>query len=663
MSRRRAAALLATAVALGAVAWQDIPSLPLPPWHHDRRPAAPPATSPKQVSRERFPGNVADGASMLPLFAHTLERMAESWRDDLGIDLEVVTLANPERPVEVLAPEVFQVRHIGANAPLGGILVLVDPSREEARIEVSYGLEAAFPDALVGRIAHDQLAPYASYQLAGMALMDVLHHLKDWAWLQSVRGELALPASYRAREAFRRHARYLSGGAGAQVQLADFSIDRDLKAPVPPAQRARYAPSSDPMLSVESYRRVLHDLVGDPSLELFTAGSRIMRARYPVAPFESLERMEHLEASKPLRAVVRGDRAVVTSDHPAHGFVPVLLVRQDGLWRVDLVETWKNLFFDFDGSYHLVNSNTPYAFGLAAFGRPGASDVAAFAGLDGERLPRFLKRLRETPGPAADFVRGEVLFRNCFVSIEALRAYEKAVHQAPHDALFLNVLGDRELYLGFPELAARAYRKMSPRPHLAIARALIQAEDFSGAEEEAQQALGRNPYDADALRLLEWVYRREGKTWHARYVAWKLRSLAANPRRPWAPVALSFDPPDPTLEVDQPVMVGKSRVYDHSSFSVTMTNHSARPVVIDRVRLISVGTSSPSGLGDIRDYWHYPSPNHVLRAGESVRFLKVWGYTVDTKQTQVSYIFDYCWHGRHAWTRQCRDERIDLFAR
>ena len=108
----------------------------------------------------------------------------------------------------------------------------------------------------------------------------------------------------------------------------------------------------------------IETLSGDPTLELFTEGSRLMRAYYPAAPFELARRLERIEASSPLNYIVQGDYAVATSERPAHGFVPVLLHRESGLWRIDLVETWKNLFFYGDGNYFLRNSDTPYAFGL-----------------------------------------------------------------------------------------------------------------------------------------------------------------------------------------------------------------------------------------------------------------------------------------------------------
>ncbi len=80
---------------------------------------------------------------------------------------------------------------------------------------------------------------------------------------------------------------------------------------------------------------------------------------YPFAPFEELRRFERIEASKPLQYIVEGDYAVAHQRAAGpHGFVPILLHREQGLWRVDQVETWKNLFFDGEGNYFLRNSNT-----------------------------------------------------------------------------------------------------------------------------------------------------------------------------------------------------------------------------------------------------------------------------------------------------------------
>ncbi len=188
----------------------------------------------------------------------------------------------------------------------------------------------------MGRIARDQLAPYVSYGAAGMAVMDVLHYLRDHVYLSAALGRLSLPEDMR-NAAYLEYERYVSGGAGAKDELPKVPMDADLKIAVP-AARARYAPSSDVKESVAAFLRATADFAGDPTLDLFTPGSRLMRAHYPLAPFEELRRFERIEASKPLQYIVEGDYAVATSEHPARGFVPILLHREQGVWRIDQVK-------------------------------------------------------------------------------------------------------------------------------------------------------------------------------------------------------------------------------------------------------------------------------------------------------------------------------------
>ena len=65
--------------------------------------------------------------------------------------------------------------------------------------------------------------------------------------------------------------------------------------------------------SVAAFLRATADLAGDPTLPLFTEGSRRMRAQYPLARFEELKRLERIDASLPLEYHIEGDYAVATS--------------------------------------------------------------------------------------------------------------------------------------------------------------------------------------------------------------------------------------------------------------------------------------------------------------------------------------------------------------
>ncbi len=121
-----------------------------------------------------------------------------------------------------------------------------------------------------------------------------------------------------------------------------------------------------------------------------------------------------------------------------------------------------------------------------------------------------------------------------------------------------------------------------------------------------------------------------------------------------------FEPERPSFHPETTLQSEGVTVHDHSQFRVTMTNRSWRPVVIESVRLSSHGTARASGLGDVKDYWDYPSGEHRLAPGESVSFDKLWGFTVDTGHEHVRYRFRTCWRGVGETVRQCRTQWVDV---
>jgi tetratricopeptide (TPR) repeat protein len=470
---------------------------------------------------------------------------------------------------------------------------------------------------------------------------------------------LELPEDLRAEPEYLEYRRFVSSGAGAKAALSAVPLDADLKLAVPAGKRARYAPSAHVAESVDAFLRATEELAGDPTLELFTEGSRLLRAYYPLARFEELRRAERIASSQPLEVLESGDYAVATSRHPAAGFVPILLHREDDLWRIDLVETWKNLFFDSDGNYFLRNSNTPYAFGLKQFGAGRYYDVAALQ-LGERSLAEVLATLEGSQSALAELQRAELWLRNAFVFPEAYPAYEAARRAAPKDPLVLQTIGERALYLGFPEIAIPALERIGRGVELALADAYNESGDLAGAQRWVTRALDENPYDLYALRWQKFLATREGRDEEAGRIDEVVAELSRDPARSANPVVLSFDPPVPTFEPHDTVDVNGTTVHDHSSFGVTMRNTSNRTIVIDSVALTSAGTAAASGLGDVKDYWRYPAGDRQLLAGQSIAFNKVWGFTVNTGHEHVRYVFRTCWHAVSTPVRQCRTQWVDV---
>jgi tetratricopeptide (TPR) repeat protein len=385
-----------------------------------------------------------------------------------------------------------------------------------------------------------------------------------------------------------------------------------------------------------------------------------MRKLYPVAPFEEWQRADSLEASKPLEYRVDGDYAVATSRKPAMGFTPVLMHRERGLWRVDLVETWKNLFFNSEGNYYLRNANTPYLFGLKQFGRAGYNDIDELQLFTGTHSGD-LKLLEGRKDVVSTLRRAELWFRNAFVFPPALVNYQAALAIAPNDPLVLETFGNRAQYLGFPELAIPPLEKVGRGVEFDLARAYEDMGSIEAARFWVQKALKENPFDSHALEWMEHLAERGGDK--AALAAAKAESarVAKLAGKPFEPVVLHFHPKEPVHDSSTTLNIGGTTVYDHSHFGVTLQNTSGRDVLIESVHLFSQGNASASGLGDIKNYWTYKSGKNVLKAGEYVYFERDWGFTVDTGHQHVRYVFRTCWHGVYDAppVRQCRTQWVD----
>jgi hypothetical protein len=447
------------------------------------------------------PVHVHDDAGLLFPFGVVVEGQGKQLRRDLGIDVQVVTLRAGE-PIAPLAERLFRERKVGSDSPTGGILILLDGKGGQARIEVSYSLEGVLPDAFVSRVARDQLVPYASHRAAGMAVMDVVHYLRDRLLDNVATGELALAPELRDSSELEKLLTSHSGGAGAQVALPELPSHTEYKRRVPDERRAHYAPSVDPRETADALRRVQRDLVGDPTLDLFTEGSQVMRARYPIAPYEEILRVESSLRSEPLELKVRGDRAYLGSSHPARGFVPTLMVRgADGLWRVDLVETFKSFFFTPEGGFILVNRASPYAaFASESIDRTDHS--LSPLSLHGESLDGVLARLERSRDAGDRFLLAELLMRNCFVSAEALPLYAEAAKLAPHDPTIVFTFADRASYMYMPIIAADAVAGLGPRYFTKAGWLYETADEKSLARSYYAKALDHDPRDDYARKAL-----------------------------------------------------------------------------------------------------------------------------------------------------------------
>ena len=103
---------------------------------------------------------------------------------------------------------------------------------------------------------------------------------------------------------------------------------------------------------------------------------------------------------------------------------------------------------------------------------------------------------------------------------------------------------------------------------------------------------------------------------------------------------VDFKPDEPVMHIGEPTKVKTTTVYDHSEFSTKITNRHFYPIHMKSVIFTSIGNRQKSGLGDIINYWPWKG-SRTLESGKSISFKKVWGFTVDTPNTEMTYQFKF----------------------
>jgi uncharacterized protein len=106
-------------------------------------------------------GRVNDGANVLSAQMRSqLEAQLESYERSTGHQLAVLTIPSLEgEPIEDYTIRVVESWQLGKKGKDDGVLLFVAVGDRKIRIEVGYGLEGDLPDALVGRIIREVMAP------------------------------------------------------------------------------------------------------------------------------------------------------------------------------------------------------------------------------------------------------------------------------------------------------------------------------------------------------------------------------------------------------------------------------------------------------------------------------------------------------------------------
>jgi len=337
-----------------------------------------------------------------------------------GVESALVLLKRlpPGRTIEQVATDLFERWQIGRQRAGRGILYLYSEQENLFKIEVSYELEALFPDAL----CHELESAAQTYMLSEIP--------------QDFVSELLITMNLRARDGadgqgtgwqpppWLKEVR-LSGGGGVRAKGYRRSLE-DYQAAVRQLPRANvdaFEPAADPDKTVRRYLESLQLGLGDPQLPLLTEGSQVFRLIVPRSQAQQLRVFSFYDRAMPYR-LVRLDGWALAVFRPGVPNLPIVLRRGDGgRWLVDEPKAW-TYFHRYEDGIDFLPKYDDLIFlpALRQLGVPNA------------RNPIYRGRVRTPPAQAYPFSLAA-----------ALAARERAIRDRPNDHRLYAAAG--ELYL------------------------------------------------------------------------------------------------------------------------------------------------------------------------------------------------------------------------
>ncbi|MCU7960393.1 MAG: TPM domain-containing protein, partial [gamma proteobacterium symbiont of Bathyaustriella thionipta] len=284
--------------------------------------------------------------------ADRLRRFHDFLLQDHDIDYFVLTrkgLADIDRA----ALDNFTALQVGRHSHSGrGLLLLIDPQRNQLRLEVSRALEAVYPDAFVAYIEQRQMLPFFASGRVSDGILASTEMIITRA--QNADDQQAWDDESRAA------AQSQGGGASTAAKIgkgkaakstAGLDIVRD----------------ADPESVLNAYIRAMQARNNNPDLAIYSTATRKMFAEWVVTPAQmdnAVKSFRHCSQYNS-RRFVQSQRAVIRYPAKARACNPWFFVRENGRWRLDFSMMKNHIRFGRSNAWHFVESERrkhPYPF-------------------------------------------------------------------------------------------------------------------------------------------------------------------------------------------------------------------------------------------------------------------------------------------------------------
>jgi hypothetical protein len=243
--------------------------------------------------------------------------------------------------VEAEATKAFKELDLGRANAGRAILYYFSPKNHALKIEVGYALEGAIPDVMI-----------RSLELAAKSFTYSGHYQDFWAELIITLNNEIKDKDYQTNFSDYDFSKfqYLSGGAGlkSEAYSADWDNLRKEFINADEVARSRYRAQEQVQSSLNVYFESLRAGIGSDDLDILTEESRFMRKTLTSSSYQ-LYRNERMYRKAGIDRIITVDKLTFVFFNKNNPVLPIILRREDGVWRVHEPYSW-SLFQRFEDS-------------------------------------------------------------------------------------------------------------------------------------------------------------------------------------------------------------------------------------------------------------------------------------------------------------------------
>ena len=266
------------------------------------------------------------------------------------IDLRVLTAETDD--ISRFAAKKFEEEKVGSFSKSGrGLLLVIAPQANKARVEVGRSLEGIYTDAFISYIENRQMVHFFKAGKVAEGILATTEMVVTRAQQAAKKKEFEPPV-----DGFEA-----STGAGAQTN-ADIGAGKETwgvegKSDV-------VVGGSSAADTLHAYIKALEDRNARADLSIYTKATQAMFADWVVTPAQMDNEAKNYRQCKGEEVRESGDLAVVRFDVRQRQCAPYFLRKEDGVWKLDFTMMQTAIVFNTNNEWRLKPEAT-HDFGFA----------------------------------------------------------------------------------------------------------------------------------------------------------------------------------------------------------------------------------------------------------------------------------------------------------